>query len=434
MPPEPEASPEASSDSLPKPNPLAKEPASRPGTERRFIQRQVVQPLIQWIPLGGSSFLFASHLLKQEWMLVLLTFPVTVVTAVWAAYSKGFVERLSEIYADRSKKDADALVAGMDSLDKALKWQLSGFESKYLKCQAIPCKSYATEEFKQPEGILNPELDEVFVPLQLSAGSLGWLRRDVSLLNEIDPESEPPSLLIWDFLAQINQVPAYRSLAILAPGGSGKTTLLRHIVHTYAQYRHRKYRAPKLVPVLLYLRKWRNLLAAPDAPTLPQLIEQHIRDLPNGKNLILPPYWAENLLRQGKALIMLDGFDEVQVTQRSAVSQWIADQMQEYGSAVFILTSRPSGYEEFNAQKPATTLEMLEFQLDQRQRFIQQWYLCQETLQRGGKQTADVKDRAQRYAADLVSQIAADRDGLGKMAGNPLLLTLIARLHRVLSR
>lgn len=79
-------------------SPTSPEPTSepsKPSSERRFIQRQVVQPLIQWMPLGGSGWLFASFLLKQEWTQVLLTFPVTIVTAVWAAYSRNFVERLS---------------------------------------------------------------------------------------------------------------------------------------------------------------------------------------------------------------------------------------------------------------------------------------------------------------------------------------------------
>jgi hypothetical protein len=115
-------------------------PAKLPSPERRFVQRQIVQPLIQWMPLGGSGWLFVSFLLKQEWLQVLLTFPVTVVTAVWAAYSKNFVERLSEIYAERGKQDADAVTEWLDSLNQAIKWQLSGFDGKYLRCQRLDCQ------------------------------------------------------------------------------------------------------------------------------------------------------------------------------------------------------------------------------------------------------------------------------------------------------
>lgn len=397
----------------------------RPFAERRFVQRQIVQPLIQWMPLGGSGWLFASFLLKQEWMQVLLTFPVTVVTAVWAAYSQNFVERLSEIYAQKGKEDADAVKQWLDSLNQALLWQFSGFEGNYLKCQANFCRDYATEGFSHPTGILMPMLEQVFVPLQL--GQDEFL---AGFQQPCEGAEKNKTLSIWDLLAQVRQVPAYRKMAILAWGGYGKTTLMRHIAYTYANNRQRKYRAPKLTPVLLYLRKWRDELAKPDAPSLPELITRHIQTLPGAKGLKIPPNWVEYRLRGGAMLVMLDGFDEVADGQRETVSHWITAQMQEYDQAVFILTSRPGGYKDYTAEKPTVSLVVQPFQAEQRQRFVEQWYLCQERFVRAGRKTPEVKAAAHEQAANLLAQIDRRKE-LRDMTQSPLMLNLMTTYHRM---
>jgi hypothetical protein len=71
-----------------------------------------------------------------------MQFPVTAVSGVWAAYSKNFIERLSEIYGERGKKDAEGFVENMDRanqvLNQKLNWQALGFDAKYLQCIEVP--------------------------------------------------------------------------------------------------------------------------------------------------------------------------------------------------------------------------------------------------------------------------------------------------------
>jgi len=431
-------SPKAS-DAPPAPEPTP--PIARPSPERRFIQRQVVQPLIQWMPLGGSGWLFASFLLKQEWLQVLLTFPVTVVTAVWAAYSKNFVERLSEIYADKGKRDADALNQCLTSLDETIRWQFSGFEAKYLKCQRLDCQEDNPDGMKHEDGIFTPLLQEVFVPLRLSADSIlpgyGRLARQVQATQSDRAEALdacPVLLLIWDLLHQIRQESAYRQIAIRAWGGYGKTTLLKHVAYTYGVQGHRKYRAPKLVPFLLYLtRCWPTLIQLPpdDPASLPKLLtDYHLRRLPQAAALKVPPNWALNLLQQGEALIMFDGFDEVPSADRHRVSEWLSQQMRHYRASVFILTSRPTAYtQDYTAQRPTASFWIEDFNADQKRRFVEQWYACQERYARGGRNTPDVQHRAQQKATSLLTQLET-RPELQAMSGNALLLNMMARFHR----
>ena len=407
-----------------------KEPdASR--SQRRQVARWT-QEFVRWMPLGGSGGVFASFLLQQQWVQAVIMLPVTAITGVWAAYSKNFIDQLQDIYADRGKQDAKNLVSWMDSLDEALKWQFSGFDVRYLKAQSNSCVDYYGDDFKQQQGFMPPTLSQVYVPLMLDPASLSLNQRSP---NQCDQDAETTGSQIWGFLAQVRQVPAYQFIAIVADGGFGKTTLLRHITYTYAEGRHRRYRVPKFTPVLLYLRKWRDKIAE-EHLSLPELIRLHIHDLPKAKPLPVPPLWAENLLERGEALILLDGFDEVADAQRVAIARWINTQVTTYGKSRFILSSRRGGFEAYQKivdatpetfTKMPTTLTVREFTQQQRADFLQPWYLCQQQHATPRK-TPDVAQIAAQRAADLLAQIEHQPD-LQRLAGNPLMLNLIAWVH-----
>ncbi|PSB34696.1 GUN4 domain-containing protein [Stenomitos frigidus] len=414
----------------PEANNPEKEDASR--QQRRQVARWT-QEFLRWMPLGGSGGVFASFLLQQQWAQAVIMLPVTAIAGVWAAYSKNFVEQLQDIYADRAKQDAKNLVSWMDSLNEALKWQFSGFDAKYLKVQSSACVDYYGDDFKQQQGFMSPTLSQVYVPLMLDPSSLSLHQRSPS--NRKLEEAQTEGCQIWDFLAQVRQVPAYQFIAIVADGGFGKTTLLRHITYTYAQGRYRRYRAPKFRPVLLYLRKWRDKIAE-EKLSLPELIRLHIHDLSKAKPLPVPPLWAESLLERGEALILLDGFDEVADAQRPAVARWINTQVTTYGKARFLLSSRQGGFEAYQklvdeapdtSTKMPTTLTVREFTRQQRADFLKPWYLCQQqhTTQR---KTSDVAQTAAQRASDLLAQIEQQPD-LQRLAGNPLMLNLIAWVH-----
>ncbi|NEP15610.1 MAG: NACHT domain-containing protein [Leptolyngbya sp. SIO4C1] len=400
------------------------DPHSPSPAERRYVQK-IVQALVQLAPLGSSGGLLIHFLLQQAWIEAVLIFPVTMVSVIWAAYTESFIARLREIFSERGRQDADSLMRWLSQLNQGLRWQISGYETLYLTCQANACRDYVTEGLRKTEGIFIPMLEEVFVPLEMGDAALEPAR------SHPEPAAAAQtSLSIWDFLSRVRQVPTYRRMAILAWGGYGKTTLLRHLTFSYATQQIAHPQAPKLVPVLLYLRKWQDLIAQKDPPDLPTLIARHyVPELPEGKQLSLPPAWADNLLKRGDGLVMIDGFDEVAEPLRAAVSHWISQEMAEYPKSVFIVTSRPAGYQGYVAEKPQATLYVKAFNSVQQAQFIQRWYRCQERLARGGRDTSDVREIAQREAADLIAQIQ-QRPELETMAQNPLRLNMIAMFHR----
>ncbi len=402
-----------------------------------------ISQLVRFAPSGGSICLITSFILDSDPLKALFTFPFMVVAVAWAAYSKGFLLNIQERMSEIGKKDADSLVAQLQKLDRAIKeaikWQLAGVDEKYLKCQGSSSSDYETIGYNQASGTFMPLLKDVFVPLELSdlfikdstgdelPGLPGYSRYQV---DAVRGETTAEPLIIWDLLSQTPKISAFRRLAILAWGGFGKTTLLRHVTYSYMTKQYKRYNAPKLLPVLLYLRQWQELLAN-DPPDLPTLIEEyHIPYLPESKQLTLPPNWAENHLRNGNMLVMFDGFDEVKEEQRESLSKWLNAQIRNYQKSTFIITSRPRAFKAHKGNiRLGAELFVKEFNPEQQRRFISKWYLAQEINIRAGRNDANVRDRAEKQTANLWQQLQ-ERKELGALAKNPLLLNMIVNLHR----
>lgn len=432
-----------------KKNTVDSKPASNE-IERKSARKVVqgfTQALIQWMPLGGSGFTFVSFLLKSEWLQAVLMFPVMAVTVVWAAYTEAFLTRLREISQERGKKHVDYFVTWLEEANQAIIWQLAGTEDNYLRCQGSACRDYRTEGYNR--GTFVPLLSEVFVPLELDSYfipgvggeelpmSPGYREEDKELIEAVAQNK----LKVWDLLAKIKRYPTFSRMAILAWGGYGKTTLLQHITYTYAKHRYHRYKVPQFLPVLLPLRKWQEVIAQADTTSLnidehkldlPSLIEKHhIPSLPEGANLKLPPQWALNKLKNGKMLVMFDGFDEVKPEWRELMSKWLDKQMRDYQKSAFILTSRPTAYKNnyIAGNSPNSKLYVKPFNTNQRKHFVKKWYLTQESYARGGRNTSEVKHEATINTDNLLQQFQ-QRSELEILAKNPLLLNMIVNLHR----
>lgn len=338
-----------------------------------------------------------------------------------------FVEPISQKANKGAKQAGDRAAANLGKKTEQMIASAMGMEEKYLQCQALDCQT------DRPEGInyshlTKLQLEEVFVPLKLTrqranGGYRTEPSRDLLLQPPLDQELD-----IWALLEQAKTQQPLQQIAILAWGGYGKTTLLKHIA-----YRRAQDRARKQIPVLLVLRKHGKVLSQESPPILPDLImNHHIPALPGGQDLSLPKDWAKDILQTGRAIVMLDGFDEVPKAERLAVARWLNEQMRQYHKSIFILTSRPKAYED---QEFADRLDMQssfwirELNREQCEKFITQWYYYQEKYAHAGRDTEDVIQEAEKASGDLLAQIEA-RQELQALAKNPLLLNMIVTFHR----
>ena len=358
------------------------------------------------------------------------------VIGVVISYGAKMLQPLHEGNQRRFDQAGKAVEKAIDRTTNQVIAKTSGFEDRYLERQAWACEMDRPDIPREPvtsetqhKTIAALMLEQVYVPLSLDARAMLPGFRSVELGQQATEQCD--RLDIWHFLANVKQDRVFRQLVILAWGGYGKTTLLKHIAHTYGTKRQPR-NLPKLIPILLILRKYRDTLAKENPPSLPDLITtEHIPSLPDGESLTVSTDWAKAVLIRGDALIMLDGFDEVAKAQRPAVARWINTQMEQYRKSVFILTSRPKAY---NDQDPgdrldlATTLWVRDFDQSHRQQFVQQWYGCQEYYASGRRDTPEVRQRALESANELLTQVET-RDELKALAKNPLLLNMIVTFH-----
>jgi predicted NACHT family NTPase len=304
-------------------------------------------------------------------------------------------------------------------------WELtSQFQAKYYKNLVYTYRTYRTQGLKTP-GAFTPDLDKVFVSLRVSSKS------PIQMSRGLIQKETSGNLKLWDFLAETTNKQTYRCMVVIAPPGYGKTTLLEHLCLTYAKnlqvQQHNL--APKLIPLLLYLRKVSDKIKSSQPPNLAQLITEIVKTESQSLKLDPPLQWFEDRLKSGKCLVMLDGLDEVaDIAVRKKVSEWVDVQVRAYPETTFILTSRPYGYEEAPLEQQPFFLEVQPFNLQQMEEFINNWYLQNEIIRQGRKEDPGVQADAKRKATDLIGRIKYNQ-ALASMALNPLLLTMIATVH-----
>jgi len=263
-------------------------------------------------------------------------------------------------------------------------------------------------------GTFSPEMDEVFVDVGLTARAPRQVPPDLLGTTSVDSGRR---WSIWDFLHQDAPV----VLAAIGAPGSGKTTLLNHVARLTARTAPDRRRP---IPVLLQLRDHAKAVAADPAMSLPELIRHALPRLVVAE----PAGWWESRLTRGKCVVLLDGLDEVaNAAQRHDIVAWVNQQIAVYPRNDFVVTSRPHGYRDAFVES-ATTLQVLSFTPDQVRRFLHGWYLAVER-RATGTAGREVEMLAQEAADDLLDRLAAS-PALYDLTINPLLLTMIANVHR----
>ncbi|MCA9964924.1 MAG: hypothetical protein KC423_11790 [Anaerolineales bacterium] len=142
----------------------------------------------------------------------------------------------------------------------------------------------------------------------------------------------------------------------------------------------------------------------------------------------VPRLWLQKQLAAGRCLVLLDGLDEVADPQlRRLVVAWVERQMVIYGGNRFVVTSRPFGYRS-NPLSGVTVLGLQPFSRAQMSRFVHNWYRANEVMS-SQKDDPGVVMKAQEGAEDLLRRLE-QTPTLLELAVNPLLLTMIATVHR----
>ncbi|MER5222171.1 NACHT domain-containing protein [Streptomyces flaveus] len=251
--------------------------------------------------------------------------------------------------------------------------------------------------------VLHAATTEPYLGSVPGGGSLGRRRSLASVLRDADRNE------------------ASRILAVIGGPGSGKTTLARNTALELCE--HRQWPWKRRLPVLLYLRDHATELLAEEAPTLGAVAVS--AGWLEGK---VSARWLDRRLDRGGCVVLLDGLDEVaDMEERSRVVVWVGRQIQRHPHNIYVVTSRPHGYES-NPLPGAEVLQVRRFTGEQIERFLRQWSYATESRARAGT-GREVRAAADRNADDLLARLR-QRPALYDLAANPLLLTMTANVHR----
>jgi GTPase SAR1 family protein len=393
-----------------------------------LLPRQWLKRLV-WLPPGLGLAVMLYFIVRREGIAALLALAVTV-NLILLIYAIKFLIPVTNQLAPKLRAMREQLADSFaEEIWNKIEDFTSPFQREYYQSLTYICRDYQIQGLDK-DRIL--KLQKVFVPLKIAATELVNINPEmIQPLKEGRNNSNETQ--IWNFLAAIDRNPEFRRMAVLGAPGSGKTTLLRYLAQTYATKQQRKVhrKAPKLIPILLYLRDVRQEIVNNNQLTLAELVTQQVQQQQQLHQLLNPPpNWFAEKIRENQCLVMLDGLDEVaDETQRQQVSRWVDHQMQTYPDTAFILTSRPFGYKTARLQQDVTVLEVQPFSLKQMQQFIRSWYLETEVISHAGQDDAGVRADAKQQADDLIKRIKNSKP-LADMAVNPLLLTMIATVHR----
>jgi len=176
---------------------------------------------------------------------------------------------------------------------------------------------------------------------------------------------------------------------------------------------------PLPLPILIRIRDW---ALHPDQ-SIPEYARQfaektmHVKPLPKG--------FFEHWLNNGQALIFLDGLDEVaEPSKRHHLVQCIENFLGQYPLNRAIITSRPAGYRrDFFRTEEFPHYELQPFDDQKIEEFCDRWY------------TSRVQDTAEaQRRKESLQKALNQQDRIKLLARNPLLLTIIALIHRYQAR
>jgi predicted NACHT family NTPase len=270
------------------------------------------------------------------------------------------------------------------------------------------------------------ELDQVFVELKFQPQVAHKATADP--LQNIPLKFRKDSYPIWRFFTLLGDEKAQNpKIVIVGPPGSGKTTLLKHmalILATSTPKDEQSQTKIRKIPVIIYLRDYVSQIVSNPAIMLPEIIDANTKKL----DLEVVPNWSSNKLKKGECLVLLDGLDEVaEPSARRKIVDWMEHQLHVYPKNAFIITSRPHGYRE-NPINGVTVLEVMSFNRSQIDSFVQRWYLANE-IKSHAADDPGVRMTAKSGADDLLRRLEKNAT-LMELAVNPLLLTMIATVHR----
>jgi len=193
----------------------------------------------------------------------------------------------------------------------------------------------------------------------------------------------------------LEAVQHYSKLMVLGKPGAGKTTFLKYLAMQCIEGQFQANRVPLFISL-------KDFAEATQQPDVLEYIAQQLSDC----GVTNASVKAEQLLRQGRTLVLLDSLDEVRDKDTKQVLRQIRDISDRFHTNQFVITCRIAS-KEYTFER-FTEVEVADFDLEQIAIFAQNWFRLSDPV------------KAERFIQKL-----KENEPIQELATNPLLLTLL---------
>ncbi|MEH1816476.1 MAG: tetratricopeptide repeat protein, partial [Nostoc sp.] len=233
---------------------------------------------------------------------------------------------------------------------------------------------------------------------------------------------------------------------ILGAPGAGKTTLLRYLALHFATAKRddnetviggepQEELGKALLPIFFRIADYAERLQQEPELSLLDYLHQFYRQW--------EAYFQDEVeagtemaalllekMRQGQCLILLDGLDEVfEQESRRLIVERIDQFVNAFSTNKFVITSRIAGYRDVKLNSRFAEFTIEDMGSEQVEKFLERWCLAIERAQQ--PEASEVQwQRAGDDQARKILEAIKDNEGVKRLTANPLLLTILALIHR----
>jgi HEAT repeat protein len=316
----------------------------------------------------------------------------------------------------------------------------AGFEERYLRWLESQTKGITLIGILPSSEERMPLLEQLFVVPRLAIWERRHVPAEIQQAKEAPVRETPERMLSPGerrFLGLSEILGRYQNLVVLGEPGSGKSTLLRFLALAFARglrgdrsllQDSLKWRQEMLLPVLLPLR-----LFADSEKGLADFLEDYLKEASYGE-LGAPEGFFERQMKQRRCLFLLDGLDEVTDPEEH---REVAKRINYLATPElwnrFVVTSRVAGWRGL-LSPDFPLLEIQPFDPGQVDGFVRKWYDAVERNAVVGEELPEEAKARERRAANRAQDLSRSivgSDRLRRLAANPLLLSVMAMVHRV---
>jgi tetratricopeptide (TPR) repeat protein len=298
------------------------------------------------------------------------------------------------------------------------------------------------------------KLDEEMTTFRKAEHRLGM---SISSLYELDEPSHYEPVLLSSIPATSTKTVTQRIdlshavqenqyCVILGAPGAGKTTLLRYLALHFATAKRdgnetvtggepQEELGKTLLPIFFRIADYaERLQQEPELSLLDYLRqfycqwEAYFQD--EGEAGTEMTTLLLEKMHQGQCLMLLDGLDEVfEQESRRLIVERIDLFVNAFSSNKFVITSRIAGYRDVKLSSRFGEFTIEDMGSEQVEKFLHRWCLAIERAQQPEANEAQWQRAGDDQARKILEAIK-DNEGVKRLTANPLLLTILALIHR----